>query len=438
MPLTTRPQSPAEASGQLWRAVLQALEGRVAKRHHDSLVSGLPYLEIGPGMIRIVVPTEQAREWLDEGTLMTLSETVTTISDGPCAVSVCPVDGRALELCLDPSHVLDVFLRSPANERAWKLVQRLAEGSVPVSTPVVLAGPEGTGKSHLLHGLAQALAARSQSVACESATSLSTRLIDSLCNDELTDFRDSVLACDALLIDAVDTLRGRDGTQDELARAIQTRAGRAKLVVLTTRASGDDLPALGPELRAAVARGTRVDLAVPEWELRVAILMERALRWGVSLSQDAASFVIGRLGSGVASLDSLLTRLLASLGDTAQVLDIDAVREALTLQTTSSRRPLPPASVMALVARHFGLRVRDLRSASRSPRVSTPRHIAMYLVREHCNLSFPEIGRRFARHHTTVIHGCRAAERRLEENGSAAAAIRLLEKEVEALREEVG
>ena len=95
-------------------------------------------------------------------------------------------------------------------------------------------------------------------------------------------------------------------------------------------------------------------------------------------------------------------------------------------------------AVLGLVARHFGLRVRDLSSASRSPRIAMPRQIAMYLVRRHCGLSYPEIGQRFGRHHTTVLHACRRVEGHLAGSGGVASAIRLLEKEVESLRDERG
>ncbi len=92
--------------------------------------------------------------------------------------------------------------------------------------------------------------------------------------------------------------------------------------------------------------------------------------------------------------------------------------------------PIPPEVVISLIARHFNLRIRDLRSATRSPRITTPRQIAMYLLRRHCSLSYPEIGQRFDRHHTTALHSVRQIARRLDDNGSLRSSVRLLEKEL--------
>jgi chromosomal replication initiator protein len=90
------------------------------------------------------------------------------------------------------------------------------------------------------------------------------------------------------------------------------------------------------------------------------------------------------------------------------------------------------------VVRHFTLRPRELRSATRSPRVTIPRQIVMYLLRRHCGLSYPEIGQRFGRHHTTALHSVRQVARQLEQNGSLRATVRLLEKELVRSVEESG
>ena len=97
-----------------------------------------------------------------------------------------------------------------------------------------------------------------------------------------------------------------------------------------------------------------------------------------------------------------------------------------------------PQTVIRLVSEHFRVRPNELRSRARSPRVATPRQIAMYLLRHHCGLSFPEIGERFRRHHTTAMHACRKIEAQRNEDSGLRASVALLEKELLRLSESAG
>jgi chromosomal replication initiator protein len=419
----------------LWRATLEALRDRIPRGQLQILSEELVYLELSESSLRLALSTERVRTWLRQGTLRALCDVVAMLSDGTCDVCVLPVDGEPRALEVDPSHRLDSFLRSTANEGAWKVARQIISGVLPPPGPIVLCGPEGSGKSHLLDGIAHDLGERKERIVCQSAGRLSLQLIEALWTDQLDRFRERVSGCDALLLDSIEVLAGRDGTQDELVRAIMARASRGKLVVLAIRSQGGSLPALAGGLHSTLERGTVVDLAAPEWELRVAIVIRRAAGWGVRLSPEAASFVVGRLGSSLTGVDALLTRLMTRTHGSPD-LSVSAVRRALAPPSPPTERALPVSTVLSLVARHFGLRMRDLHSSSRSPRIATPRQIAMYLVRRHCSLSFPEIGQRFGRHHTTVMHACRRVQDLLEGSGSVAAAIRLLEKEVERLQSE--
>ena len=435
MPGKTRRIAPADASASLWRATLEALRDRIPKAHLEMLSDGPVYVELSESALRLALSVEQVRTWLRQGTLRALCDVVTMLSDGSCDVCVLPIDGESPALEVDPSHKLDSFLHSEANEGAWKVARQIVAGVLPPPGPIVFCGPEGSGKSHLLDGIARELVERGERVVCQSAGRLSLELIEALWSDQVERFRERVTGCDALLLDSIETLAGRDGTQNELVRAILARASRGKLVVLAIRSQGSSLPPLAAGLQGAFERGTLVDLASPEWELRVAIVIRRAGGWGVRLSPEAASFVVGRLGSSLTGIDALLTRLMTRTHESAD-LSVAAVRRALAPPPPLSERALPVSTVLSCVARHFGLRIRDLHSTSRSPRIATPRQIAMYLVRGHCGLSFPEIGQRFNRHHTTVMHACRRVEDLLDGSGSVAAAIRLLEKEVERLQTE--
>ena len=141
------------------------------------------------------------------------------------------------------------------------------------------------------------------------------------------------------------------------------------------------------------------------------------------------------LGENLSKLDVELTRLLSHPRTQEGLLDPDLVRRLLA-EDSRGAAPLSPDLVIDFVTRHFNLRVADLRSPSRSPRLTTPRQIGMYLLRRHCGLSYPEIGQCFDRHHTTAMHACRRIEERREKQSSLRATVGLLEKELMRLSDE--
>jgi chromosomal replication initiator protein len=190
---------------------------------------------------------------------------------------------------------------------------------------------------------------------------------------------------------------------------------------------------VGP-LREQLARFAEIELRAPEWETRIAIVLSHAHGWRAEPTAAVAAFLATRLRTNLGKLDAVLTRLMTRSSSANALTDLEVVKHLLA---ASSEKPLStsPNDVLTAVSRHFNLRIRELRSSSRSARVTTPRQVAMYLMRRVCGLSYPEIGRRFARHHTTALHSDRVIEQQLTENASLRAAVVLVEKELLRLAE---
>ena len=165
--------------------------------------------------------------------------------------------------------------------------------------------------------------------------------------------------------------------------------------------------------------------------------MDHISRWRMHANPEVAALLVSELGTHFERLDTVLTRLVTHPSCAQGLPEVEAVRRALDLGVPKLSR-LPADTVIGLVARHFNLRPSDLRSATRSPRVATPRQIAIYLVRRYCRLSYPDIAQRFRRHHTTAIHSCRQIQRQREQNAGVRAALTLLEKELHKLGESSG
>jgi chromosomal replication initiator protein len=150
-----------------------------------------------------------------------------------------------------------------------------------------------------------------------------------------------------------------------------------------------------------------------------------------------AALLVQRARDDLRDLDVLITHLALHPELSGGLTDLERVRRILG-SDLRPQAPLATETVLDIIGRHFAVRGNELRAQSRSPRVSTPRQIAMYLLREHCDLSYPQIGRVLRRHHTTVMHGCQRIASLRESNTNLGATVSMLEKELVRLRERGG
>lgn len=436
--LALSPVPPGDAH-PLWVALVEELRAKLGKARIDALTRALRFLRVGERSLRLAADAAELRRWARDGNLGLLDATLAELTDGACELSVAPLRDPPPPLPLDPAHTLERFVASPSGRGALTEVFALVRGDAASPRPLLVHGPQGSGKTHLLHGIAQALAteATPDTICCRSAVDFADEWMHARWTRGLAAFRARYAVCRALLLDELERLAHRPRIQADLAPLLASIPERGGAIILAAGADPETVMSRCPSLRDAL-RGARVlPLSPPDWEARVAIVIDRVSRWGLAVEPPVASFLVGRIGGVLERLDPLLTRLVSHPACVAGLLDVEIVREALG-PSGSRARPLPAETVLALVARRFNLRVRDLSQATRSARIRQPRQIAMYLLRHHCGLSYPEIGRRFSRHHTTVIHACRQVQTNLERRHGLGATVQLLEKEIQQLREEGG
>jgi chromosomal replication initiator protein len=438
MPRLARLPGSSNLARPPWGAILEHLSTRLSVGECEALQKDLRLLEARGGVLRVALPSSTLGDWLTGGQLSQLRSSVNAVSGGRLELALSPFDEAVSSLPLDPTHTFARFIVGPSNHEARAAVEAAKQSVRAGGLPLFLHGPSGSGKTHLLHAAAHALALDSHAeVTYLTADELCHDLIAAISDHALERFRSHYQRRSALIIDDIDRLAGRDATQSELQPIIRALVAQGTPVIVAARAAPDALEGFSDELRARLSSGVVSELRLPEWEARVAILLDRARRWSVDILPDVGSFMVARAGSNLEALDLFLTRLLCRPEPPSALTDVDQVAQALEPSYASSLKS-PPSAVVSLVARHFNLRVRDLRSSSRSRRITLPRQVAMYLMREHCELSFPDIGRRFGRHHTTVLHSCRRIASELDRNGNLRAAVRLLQKELVQMSEECG
>jgi chromosomal replication initiator protein len=299
----------------------------------------------------------------------------------------------------------------------------------------------GLGKTHLMHAIGNAIkdTYKDLKVSYMSSEEFTNEMIESLRHGmPMPEFRNKYRTVDVLLIDDIQFIRGKDGTQEEFFHTFNALYNAQKQIVLTSDSHPRDIPALEERLRSRFEWGLITVIETPEVETRIAILRKKSEELGVNhLPDDVAMFIADRVTSNIRELEGCLIRALALADLDNSPLSVDLVKEALKdiiPQDSQEYEELVTAeSIQKIVAKHFGVRLSDLRSKKRTKLLTLPRHVAMYLCRRLTNLSLIDIGRDFGRKdHTTVIHACNKIEESMQNDSSFERTIGQLIEEIKS------
>jgi chromosomal replication initiator protein len=367
---------------------------------------------------------------MEDGTLLHLQALVHTLSAESCSLALIPVqeDPPSHE---DPTQTLDHFVIGPSSQSCLETIRQLVDHADEGTTPLVLCGPAGVGKTHLLRGAASALRRRNLSgpVLYRSAELLLLEMVRAILSGQLAELRATLSGCGALLVDDVQLLESREATQAELRAVLESLQERGIPILLTTDRPIAELPGVGPPLHQALRSATELPVALPEWETHAAIFLDRALGWNLQLGANVAGALASAIGGDLSRVDPLLTRAMLLRRSEKQTLELEHVRRVLAPAPLYAVRPSPEV-ILEVVAHHFGLRQKDLRSPERTGPRTSARQAAAYLLRTRCGLSFPDIGRRIGRHHTTALHSVKRSSFRLTRDPSWGTLLDVMEKEV--------
>jgi chromosomal replication initiator protein len=394
-------------------------------------------LDDDPATLRLAITQARLAPWLRSGVLLRLEALVHALSGETCALALVPVDEDPPS-DTDPTQTLERFVAGPSSEACLQAVGAVITEAPARTAPLFISGPAASGKTHLLRATATRLAEKELEgrVLYRSAEALSLEIASAIYGGYLEELRQTLSTYRALLIDDLQTLARREATQRELGLVLATLSQHGAPVVVTADRPLAQLPELGRTLQLALDATDSVALAAPEWETRVAIFLDRALGWGVQLGTNVAAALASGIGDGLHRLDVVLTRAMVLRRSEEESVDLEHARRTLAPGPLYGRPPSPEV-VLDVVARRFGVRVRDIRARDRTTSRTTARQIAAYLLRNRCGLSFPEIGRKLDRHYTTALNAVQRSEARLGKEASFASLVGVIEKEV-TLRTERG
>lgn len=443
---------------ELWQAVLGELELTISKPNFTTWFKNTSIVCIEAGEAVICVPNTFTRAWLERKYHTALVKALQNLTNldvrrvsyrvdthmpggAPVVQEVVPDrlggaqrDGalgtssqktstatRETEYQgLNPRYTFNNFVVGKGNELAHAAAQAVAQKSGTVYNPLFVYGGVGLGKTHLLQAighqvLSQNPRARILYVTCERFTN---EFIHSVRSGRAKEFKDTYRTVDVFLIDDIQFITGKEGTQEEFFHTFNALHQNNKQIVLSSDRQPKAIPALEHRLLSRFEWGMLVDISSPDFETRVAILDNKCHEKNFLLPRDILFHLANTIQSNIRELEGALNKIIAFHQFKNLAPTIETVKPLLSgFGQVGGRQSLSPRQVIQVVAQYFDVQHDDLLGKSREKRLAFPRQIIMYIMREELKSSYPAIGNELGgRDHTTAMHAYSKISRELENN----------------------
>ena len=329
---------------------------------------------------------------------------------------------RPTQARLNPKYTFETFVIGSSNRFAHAAAVAVAEAPAKAYNPLFVYGDSGLGKTHLLHAIghyAQSLY-HGVKVRYVSSEEFTNDFINMIRDGKQDGFRRRYRDVDVLLVDDIQFLENKEGTQEEFFHTFNTLHNASKQIVISSDRAPKRLVTLEDRLRSRFEWGLITDVQPPELETRIAILRKKAVQEGLNAPPEALEYIASRISTNIRELEGALIRVTAFASLNRQSVDLQLAEIVLKDLIPEAQGPeITAATIMGQTASYFGLSIDDLCGTSRSRVLVTARQIAMYLCRELTDLSLPKIGQQFGgRDHTTVMHADRKIRNLMAERRS--------------------
>jgi len=321
--------------------------------------------------------------------------------------------GQSLSVPLNPNYTFDNFVVGKTNEFAYAAARKVAESDNIPFNPLFLYSGVGLGKTHLMHAIAWHIKQKNpeKNIVYLSAEKFMYKFVRALRYKDTAAFKEQFRSVDVLMVDDVQFMGGKDTTQEEFFYTFNSLIEEGRQIIISADKSPSDLEGIEARLRSRLGCGLVADIHPTDFDLRIGILQNKARQLNCELPDKVAEFLAQKITSNIRELEGALRRVIAH----AQLLPgkeitVETTQDVLKDMLRSYDRRTTIDEIQKKVAEYFNISVKEMQSSRRARTVARPRQIAMYLAKQLTSRSLPEIGRKFDRDHTTVMHAVRKIE----------------------------
>ncbi len=313
----------------------------------------------------------------------------------------------------NPQFTFDNFVVGPSNRFAHSAAIAVSKTPGQVYNPLFLYGPPGVGKTHLLYAIANSIRKENPdaNIVYIKGDQFTNELIAAIQNGKNIEFRSKYREADLFLIDDVQFIAGKESTQEEFFHTFNKLYEEHKQIVMTSDRKPSDMLTLEDRLKTRFEWGLLADIQPPDYETRMAILKNKAKNLGLNLSDDVCNYIAINVTNNVRQIEGTVKKILAYRDLNNMPLDLPNISRAIDDMFKSEGNALPtPSLIISQVCKFYSIDEVLLRGTQKNKGTAEARQIAMYLIRKLTNLSLPDIGKEFARDHSTVLYAIRKVE----------------------------
>lgn len=427
-------------AGNVWDQILARVETKINRHSFYTWFKPTRFLDDAGETVTVTVPNDLFRDWLTKHYAGVLGEAteelkrsglvisfVTTGSppvarpSSPPSLPEPPANQPRPIARLNQRYTFSTFVVGPSNQFAHAAARAVAEAPSRSYNPLFIYGGVGLGKTHLMHAIGHYLSMHSQQLGLTyiSSERFMNEMINAVRYDRILEFRERYRSMDILLVDDIQFLAGKEGTQTEFFHTFNSLYDAQKQIVVSSDCPPHEIPSLEERLRSRFEWGLIADIHPPDLETKVAILKKKAEAENVPLPDNVALYIAGKIKSNIRELEGSLIRLLAYASLTGKQISLSLAQDVLRDILERDDPKVTIEIIQKYVATFYSLTVRDLKSRNNAKSITLPRQIAMYLCKGLTNASLPQIGKSFGgKHHSTVIHSIKKIEANRKKDAS--------------------
>jgi len=333
---------------------------------------------------------------------------------------------------LNPKYVFENFIVGRGNELAHAACLAVVENLGKSYNPLFIYGGVGLGKTHLLQAIGNAVTKKTDKILYTTSEKFTNNYIQAVKSGRAKEFKNLYRNVDLLLVDDVQFMGGKDGTQEEFFHTFNELQQNDKQIILTSDRPPKSIPAIESRLISRFESGMVADVGKPDLETKIAILERKSIEKGCPLDKDILSYIAERVQNNIRELEGALIKIIVSHQFKGLTPTLKSVKEILNDYVSNIQiKSLTPKEIIEATAKFYNVTYKDLVGTGRRKELVWPRQIAIYIIREEIGTSYPSIGNELGgRDHTTAMHSYNKIYQEIKDRGNEK-----VKQEIESIRQ---
>ncbi len=418
----------------IWNKCLESIERKVGGSVFELWFKPIKLKQLKEDHVVVEIPNRFYKEWIEEnyseiiqnalrertGLELSVKYRVAEKQDKEVKKFDAQIKSRRRALksrgvFLNPKYTFEEFVAGPSNKFAHAAAMKVTESPGRVYNPLFIYGGVGLGKTHLINAIGNRVIDTLPNfrVLYVPSEQFTNEVVAAIRHDKMGELKDKYRNVDLLLLDDVQFIANKTQTQEEFFHTFNALYEQQKQIVISSDRSPRDISDITDRLKSRFTMGLIADIQPPSIETKMAILYKKAEYQRISIPQDVAYWLGMKVRSNIRELEGCLIKLAAHSTLTGMPITLDMAKDVLKDFLHYEERPLTVEIIQKAVADFYGIKFQELKTRKRTKEVALPRQIAMYLSREHTDLSLNDIGKNFGgKDHATVIYACRQIDKR--------------------------